>query len=118
MRYLVAIFFLLLGVSCFANPTSQTYRIPQIANKKVTVWETIIYPNQKQKLPRHRHNNDRVVVALTNGVLKVTTDKGETHWLKLVKNHSYFLSADPQSVLHTDENIGKKPVKVIVVGLN
>lgn len=101
----------------FAAPA--THRIQQFSNQRVTVWETIIYPGTKSnQLQLHRHDNDRVVVALTDGVLKVTNDKGESHLLTLVKEHAYFLPADAPGVLHTDENTGKQPIKVMVVGLN
>lgn len=102
----------------FAASATQTHRIPQFSNKKVTVWETIIYPSETQKLSMHRHDNDRVLIALTDGVLKIKTDKGETKLMQLSKDKAYFLSAEPQGVLHTDENVGKQPIKVIVVNLN
>ena len=65
----------------------------------------------------HRHDYDRVIVALSNGVLKVTNNKGKTHELKLVKNKAYYLSKDPLHELHTDENMTKHPITVMVIEL-
>jgi hypothetical protein len=33
----------------------------------------------------HRHDRDRVVVALTDGILKVKNDKRKVHYLHLIK---------------------------------
>lgn len=94
-----------------------TKRIPQFANEKVSVWETIIYPSKDQVLQKHRHEHDHVVVALTNGVLKITNDKGQTHELKLKKNQAYYLRRDVSGEFHTDENISGNPIKVMVIEL-
>jgi len=92
-------------------------RTEQFSNNQVKVWKTVIYPNNRQALPMHRHHHDRVVVALTNGVLKITTNSGKTHYLKLEKDKAYYLSKDPKHELHTDENMGHSPVKVMVIEL-
>lgn len=104
-----------LNTCSFAAPT--TNRITQLTNDKVEVWETIIYPNKKQELPMHRHEHDRVIVALTDGILKVTNDKGQTHELKLQKDKAYYLTKDIPGEMHTDENITTHPIKVMVVEL-
>ena len=94
-----------------------TKRIPQFSNDKVTVWETIIYPTAKQSLVMHRHDNDRVLVSFDDGMLKITNDKGVTHYLKLEKNKSYYLTKDVPGEKHMDENISKHPIKVLVIQL-
>ncbi len=97
------------------NQTTQ--RINQFSNTHVNVWKTIVYPTSKQTLAMHRHDYDRVVVALSDGMLKITNDKGQTHLLKLKKDKAYFLNKDPKNEQHMDENISQKPVKVMVIEL-
>lgn len=98
--------------------TPKTIRLPQFQNSKVTVWETIIYPAKNQQLKMHRHDNDRVLVALTDGFLKVTDDKGQSHTLRLEKDKAYYLPRDEAKILHTDENMTTHPIKVMVIELN
>jgi hypothetical protein len=102
--------------SSFAN-SPITQRIPQFSNDKVNVWQTIIFPSEKQKLTPHRHENDRVVVALDDGELQVTNEKGESHLLKLSKNNAYFLEKDVPGNLHTDINLTNHPIRVMVIEL-
>lgn len=97
--------------------TTMTKRVAQIENAKVKVWKTIIYPLKNAQLTMHRHDHDRVVVALTNGLLKVTNNKKQVHYLKLVKGKSYYLKKDPLGELHTDENKSAHAVSVIVIEL-
>ncbi len=97
--------------------TTMTQRISQIENDRVNVWKTIIYPTKKAQLTMHRHDHDRVVVALTNGLLKVTNNKKQVHYLKFEKGMSYYLKKDPRGVLHVDENMSEHVVSVIVIEL-
>lgn len=94
-----------------------TKRTSQISNSRVSVWKTDIYPTAKAQLTMHRHEHDRVVVALTDGLLKVTNNKKQVHYLKLKKGMSYYLKKDPEGELHVDENMTKHPVFVIVIEL-
>jgi len=96
----------------YAQPTT---RISQFSNDKTNVWKTIIYPTSTQVLKMHRHDYDRVIVALSNGLLKITNDKGKTHYLKLLKNKAYYLTKDPSHELHQDENMSKHPITVMVI---
>lgn len=96
---------------------AMTKRIPQINNMKVNVWKTIIYPTKKAQLTMHRHDHDRVVVALTDGLLKVTNSKGQVNYLKLEKGMSYYLKKDPKGELHVDENMTQHAVSVVVIEL-
>ena len=95
-----------------------TTRIPAFSNHKVSVWETIIYPSAHQALKMHRHDHDRVVVALDNGVIKVTNKKGKTHLLKLSKNKAYYLPKDIPGELHNDQNMSAHPIRLFVIQLN
>lgn len=94
-----------------------TKREVQFTNKQVNVWQTSIYPASHQILPMHRHDSNRVLVALTDGVLKVTNDKGKIHYLHLKKDKAYYLTKDAPGEMHMDENVSKHPVKVMVVEL-
>lgn len=94
-----------------------TSRISQFSNKETNVWKTIIYPTTSEELPMHRHDYDRVIVALSSGLLKITNNIGKTHYLKLVKHHAYYLKKDPLHELHTDENMSHKPITVMVIEL-
>jgi len=95
----------------------ETVRIPQLSNEKVAVWTTVIYPSKEQILKMHRHENDRVVVALDSGVIKVVNNKGKEHFLKLEKDKAYYLNKDVPGELHTDENMSKHPIRVLVIEL-
>lgn len=94
-----------------------THRATLLSNDKVNVWKTFIYPAKNQQLKMHRHEYDRVLIALDNGTLKVVNDKGQSHLLKLSKDQAYFLNKDIPGELHTDENLSGHVIKVIVVEL-
>jgi hypothetical protein len=96
---------------------NSTRRIPLFTNQKVKVWEAIVVPSQSQQLKMHRHNNDRILIALTDGVLKIVNNKGQTRLLKLTKDQAYYLMRDLPDELHTDENIGDMPFRAIVIEL-
>lgn len=104
--------FVFMSSSSFAVMTK---RIPQFSNEQVSVWKTIIYPGKSKELPMHAHTKGRVLVALTDGVIKFNEANGNSKTLNLVKDHAYFLPADNQ---HTDENIGSNPIKVMIISLN
>ena len=108
-------FFLMNSISS-AGPSTTT-RIAQFSNDKVSVWETVIYPSANQVLKMHRHEHDRVVVAFSDGLLKITNDKGKVHYLKLEKNKAYYLTKDIPNELHNDQNMSSHPIKVLVVEL-
>lgn len=114
---------IILSIISFCIPTLSyaetpiTKRIAQFSNNKVNVWQTIIYPSKQQILKMHRHEYDRVLISFDDGVLKVINNKGKVHYLKLKKEQAYYLPKDFPGELHTDENIGKHPIKVSVIEL-
>lgn len=112
----ITIIFLLIAFSNILYAAMST-RITQFTNDQVSVWETIIYPSANQKLKMHRHEHDRVVVALNNGLVKVTNNKNKVHYLKFKKNQAYYLPKDALNELHTDQNMSNQPVKVLVIEL-
>lgn len=113
---LSTVFIFLLSLNSYAT-LSTTKRIAQFNNNKVSVWETIIYPSATQILKMHRHDNDRVLVAFNDGLLKVTSDKGKVHYMMLKKNKAYYLTKDTLNELHKDQNMTSHPIKVMVVEL-
>lgn len=114
MRYfLYLIFGLIITHSAFAK----TERIAQFNNDQVNVWETTIYPGTDNKLSMHRHEYNRVLIALDEGTLKVVNNKNETHLLKLEKNKAYFLKKDEAGEEHIDVNITEHPIRVMVIEL-
>ncbi len=96
----------------------KTKRTEQFSNKEVNVWKTVIYPTTKNNLSMHRHEHNRVLVALTDGLLKITNNKGKVHYLKLQKDKAYYLTKDIPNELHNDVNVTKHPIKVMVIELN
>lgn len=107
-----------LSVCLMSNIASaNTARIPQFQNDKVSVWKTVIYPSKNQILKMHRHERDRVLVAFDDGELKIENNKGKVHYLKLEKDKSYYLSKDTPNEVHSDENITRHPIQVLVIEL-
>lgn len=107
----------LMAVNAHANP-QQSNRTPLLVNDEVKVWKTVIYPSKEQILTMHRHEHNRVVIALDSGKLKITDNKGKVHYLELQKDQAYFLTKDIPGELHTDENMSQHPINVVVIELN
>jgi hypothetical protein len=107
---------ILLTINSYAD-FKKTTRIPQFSNEEVSIWKTIIYPDKEQVLKMHRHDHNRVVIALNSGLLKITNNKGKVHYFKLEKDHAYYLAKDITDELHVDENISHHPIKVLVIEL-
>jgi quercetin dioxygenase-like cupin family protein len=97
------------------QPPRTTVRTPQFENESVRVWKTSIAPGQPLTL--HRHENGRVIVALTDGTLKIVKESGESKTVTWEKGKAYWLSADPSGEKHGDLNEGKDPIEVMVVEL-
>jgi quercetin dioxygenase-like cupin family protein len=91
-------------------------REPQFENAQVSVWKSIVMP--KQPLTLHRHEHGRVLVALTDGQLKVVDGAGKTlDTYNLTAGKALWLGVDAPGQMHADVNPGTKPVEVIVVQL-
>jgi hypothetical protein len=114
---ILVVFALVTTITIVQAKTATTKRIEQFANQQVKVWKTVIYPRSNQSLTMHRHEYNRVLVALTNGLLKITNDKGKVHYLRLKKDKAYYLKKDTPNELHKDENLTQFPIKVMVIEL-
>ena len=67
--YLITTLLLSLSTNIWAD-TAATHRTALLTNDQVNVWKTIIYPSQHQQLALHRHEFNRVLIALDDGELK------------------------------------------------
>jgi quercetin dioxygenase-like cupin family protein len=91
-------------------------REAQFENSQVSVWKSVIMP--KQPLTLHRHDHGRVLVALTDGQLKVVDKNGKVlDTFNLKAGKAMWLGVDPPGQMHADVNDGPRPVEVIVVQL-
>jgi quercetin dioxygenase-like cupin family protein len=97
------------------QPPKTTVRTPQLENDAVRVWKTSIAPGQPLTL--HRHENGRVIVALTDGTLRIVKESGDSRTVTWEKGKAYWLAADPPGEKHGDLNEGKEPIEVMVVEL-
>ena len=106
---------LTLAVTTTASPQAAktTIRTPQLENESVRVWKTSIAPGQPLTL--HRHENGRVIVALTDGTLRIVKESGESKTVTWEKGKAYWLAADPPGEKHGDLNEGQEPIEVMVV---
>ena len=105
----------LVGASGAAPAPRSTVRTPQFENESVRVWKTSIAPGQP--LTMHRHENGRVIVALTDGTLRIVKESGESRTVTWQRGNAYWLPADPPDEQHGDVNEGQDPVEVMVVEL-
>jgi quercetin dioxygenase-like cupin family protein len=100
----------------WAQQQAQSSREPQFDNDRVEVWKSTIQP--KQPLTYHRHDNYRVLVALTDGQLNMTDPSGKIlDTYHLVKGKAMWLSPNPPGQTHADVNPGTKPVEVMMIQL-
>lgn len=92
-----------------------TQRVLQFENDQVRVWKAKIFPNQPLKM--HRHDHDRVVVALHGGNLAKVSEDGAVKDRLFESGESYWLDKDPASELHACVNKSEEPIEVIVIEL-
>jgi beta-alanine degradation protein BauB len=103
-----------ISVGALQQQASQTRREPQFENEHVSVWKSIIMPNQPLAL--HRHDLGRTIVALKGGTLDVVDANGNTmKQMTWESGKAYWLGPDPAGEQHGDMNRGKEPIEVIVV---
>jgi hypothetical protein len=88
-----------------------------VAGNDILIWKTVIPTGTEGKpgIHAHRHEFARVVIPLTEGVLRRVEDNGEAIDYKLNIGKPIFLAADAPTGFHTDVNPGKEPIEVIVV---
>lgn len=95
---------------------AKSSREPQFDNDRVEVWKSTILPNQP--LTFHRHDNSRVLVALTDGQLNMVDPSGKVlDTYHLVRGKAMWLTPNPPGQTHADVNPGAKPVEVMMIQL-
>jgi hypothetical protein len=87
---------------------------------EVMIWKTVIPPtiNAKPGLTLHRHLYARTLIPITEGILQRRDADGTTTDYLLTPGKPIPLPADTEKGYHTDENLGKKPIEIIVVQFN
>jgi beta-alanine degradation protein BauB len=111
---LAAVFAAGIAVGAWQQGVTGTRREPQFENNSVSVWKSIIMPNQPLAL--HRHDLGRTIVALKGGTLDVVDAQGKTmKQMTWETGKAYWLDADPPGEQHGDMNRTKEPIEVIVV---
>jgi quercetin dioxygenase-like cupin family protein len=103
------------AVSHAQPPATKTERFPQFDNEDVKVWKTVILP--KQPLALHHHDHPRVIIALTGGTIQIVDSSGSAETQHWETGKAYWLPAMAPNTMHTDNNIGDKPMEVMVVEL-
>ena len=103
------------GLANTQPPRPVTRRTPQFENDSVRVWRSSIAPHQP--LTMHRHENGRVLVALTGGTVRIVKESGESRTVTWESGKAYWLSADPPGERHADLNDSLEPIEVMVVEL-
>ncbi len=105
----------ILAMRLSAAESPGTGRTPQFENDEVRVWKSVILPDAP--LPPHRHEHPRVLVALAGGTMKIVEQDGSSQTHEWESGKSYWLPANPPGTLHSDVNVGDKPIEVMVVEL-
>lgn len=103
-------------------------RIPELkvdlssnaGSSEVMIWRSIIPPKQANTsgLSMHRHNYSRLLIPLTPGTLQRVDADGSTTNYILEVGKPVPLTVDTADGFHTDENLGNKPIEVMVVQFN
>lgn len=92
---------------------STTHREKQCGNQEVTVWKTTIEPHQP--LVMHRHDHQRIIVALIDVDLLVKNNHGHSHHLIMKRGTAQILPPDRFKELHIDINNSHHPMEVMVI---
>lgn len=88
-----------------------------IAGNEMMIWKTVIPPEQKNSpgIAMHRHEYARILLPLTDGILQRRDADGSVTDYVLKIGKPLLLSEDTKDGFHTDENLGKTPIEVIVL---
>jgi len=118
MRRVTRFFLALSGLSIALTasssaPKPETQRSPQFENAHVKVWKSLILPDHP--LPPHRHEHGRVIIALQGGTMKIAEVSGAADTQVWEAGKAYWLPANPPGTMHSDINVGDKPIEVMVV---
>jgi len=98
-----------------AQPRAEMQRIPQFDNARTVAWRSVIPPGTESTL--HRHDRQRVVVAIVGGELKTVTASGETTVTHYVTGNAYLQEPMPAGVMHKDVNDTSRTIELVVIEL-
>jgi hypothetical protein len=97
----------------WAQPRAEMQRVPQFDNARAVAWRSVIPAGTESTL--HRHDRQRVIVAIAGGDLKTITASGETTVNHYQTGNAYFQEPMPAGVTHKDVNDTSKTIELIVV---
>ena len=113
-RFFLALSGVLIALTASSSaPKPETQRTPQFENDHVKVWKSLVLPNQP--LPPHRHEHGRVIIPLQGGTMKIAEVSGASDTQIWEAGKAYWLPANPPGTMHSDINVGDKPIEVMVV---
>ena len=98
-----------------AQPRAEMQRIPQFDNARTIAWRSVIPAGTESTL--HRHDRQRVVVAIVGGDLKTVTASGETAVTHYVTGNAYLQEPMPAGVMHKDVNDTSRTIELVVIEL-
>jgi hypothetical protein len=98
-----------------AQPRAEMQRIPQFDNARAVAWRSVIPPGTESSL--HRHDGQRVVVAIVGGDLKTVSASGETTVNHYVTGNAYFQDPMPAGMMHKDVNDTNTTMELVVIEL-
>lgn len=117
MKFYQTLFLILLPfLSLNANEFDEeavTHHVSQFQNERVKVWKSVIFPNEPVDF--HRHEFGAVIVGLNSGTLNRVYENGETEVFTIDQGCSYWLSPEKEFLMHSDVNVGKRPLEVMIV---
>jgi hypothetical protein len=90
-------------------------RTLQFENEEVTVWKSVI--PAKNPLAMHTHAHPRIITALVGGTIRIANEDGTSETQVWETGKSYWLPASEGLKRHADQNVGSKPIEVMVVEL-
>src|SRR4030095_12532316 len=97
----------------YSAAKTETQRTAQFENAHVKVWKSLVFPTQP--LPPHRHEHGRVIIALQGGTMRIAELSGASETQVWETGKAYWLQANAPGTMHTDVNVGEKPIEVMVV---
>jgi hypothetical protein len=119
MRRTVLAAALLCVVSGFSRTGAQTkpemQRLPQFDNPRAASWTSVIPPHTESTF--HRHDRQRVVVAITSGDLKTITPEGKVTVTRYEAGKSYWFEPMAPGETHKDVNDTDRTITVVTVEL-
>ena len=98
-----------------AQPRAEMQRIPQFDNTRAVAWRSVIPAGTESTL--HRHDRQRVIVAIVGGDLKTVTASGETTVSHYVTGNAYLQEPMPAGVMHKDVNDTGRTIDLVVIEL-